>query len=115
MSASVKPPSYERPPFSISVKDPTAQLRELHLSFTPDFQRMNVELRLEVMRAYIASMLVQAKSTNDEAAQRGLMMVIELSEQLLPYIQSDSMPLQDTLVVEMGEAADGSSLDELLS
>ena len=111
MSASVSPPA----PFTISVHDPKPQLRELHLSFTPIFQQVNIEQRLEALRAYIESLVVQAKSTNDEGAQRGIMMVIELTEQLLPHIQSDAMPLQETLIVEMGEDADGSSLEELLS
>lgn len=115
MSASAFPPANQADPFNISVHDPSPQLRELHLSFTPEFQQLNVEQRLEAIRAYIESMLLQAKATNDAAAQRGLMMVIELTEQLLPHIQSDSLPLQETLIVEMGDAAQGSSLNELLS
>jgi len=101
-------------PFNISVHDPGPQLREMHLTFTVDFQGLTVDQRLESMRSYIESMLMQAKTTNDAGSQRGLMMVIELTEQLLPHIQSDSMPLQETLIVEMGEGADGSSLEELL-
>ncbi len=101
-------------PFNIAVHDPHSQLRELHLSFTAEFQQMEVNQRLESMRAYIESMVVQAKSTKDAGSQRGLMMVIELTEQLLPHIQSESMPLHETLIVEIGEGADGSSLEELL-
>ncbi len=115
MSASAYPPSHEPVPFNISVHDPKPQLRELHLSFTAEFQNMQVDQRLQAMREYIESMLLQAKSTSDEGTQRGLMMVIELSEQLMPHIQTDSMPLHETLIVEMGEDANGSSLDELLS
>lgn len=110
MSASANYPA----PFDISVYDPSPELREMHLSFTKAFQQMDVEQRLESMRGYIEFMVIQSKSASDEGAQRGLMMVIELTEQLLPHIQSDSMPLQETLIVEMGEGADGSSLDELL-
>jgi len=101
-------------PFDISVYDSSPELREMHLSFTPVFQQMDVEQRLESMRGYIESMVAQAKLSNDEGTQRGLMMVIELTEQLLPHIQSGGMPLQETLIVEMGEGADGFSLDELL-
>ena len=111
MSASMHPPV----PFNISVHDPKPQLRELHLSFTTDFQSMTVDQRLETLRAYIESMVEQAKSTTDTGGQRGLMMVIELTEQLLPHIQSNSLPLEQTLIVEMGEDAEGTSLDELLS
>jgi len=106
--------AYLPAPFDISVHDPQPRLRELHLSFTPEFQKMTVEQRLQALRTYIESMLEQAKSTGDAGTQKGLMMVIELTEQLLPHIQSDSMPLQETLIVEMGEDASGASLDELL-
>jgi len=110
MSATAYPPA----PFDIAVHDPQPKLRELHLSFTSEFQQMTVEQRLHALRTYIESMLAQAKSTDDTGTQKGLMMVIELTEQLLPHIQSESMPLQETLIVEMGENASGASLDELL-
>lgn len=101
-------------PFNISVHDPKPELRELHLDFTDEFRQMAVEQRLECIRAYIESLITQSQATEDASSQRGVMTVIEIAEQLLPHIQSDSLPLQQTLIVEMGEAAEGSSLDELL-
>jgi hypothetical protein len=56
-----------------------------------------------------------AKTVADEGAQRGLMTVIELTEQLMLHIKSDQLPLYETLIVEVGDSADGSTLDELLS
>lgn len=103
------------PPFSISVHDPKPELRELHLSFTDEFQQMSIEQRLESVRAYIESLIKQSHSLEDAGTQRGVMMVIEISEQLLPHIQSDSLPLKETLIVELGEAAEGSSLEDLLN
>lgn len=102
-------------PFSIAVQDPKPSLRELHFSFSSEFQQMSVEQRLETMRAYIESLLRQSQTLRSANEQKGLMTVIEISEQLLPHIQSDSLPLEQTLVVEMGEGAEGGSLDELLS
>lgn len=101
-------------PFTISVHDLKPELRELHLDFTDEFKKMSVEQRLECLRAYIESLIMQSKSINDPDSQRGVMTVIEIAEQLLPHIQSESLPLQQTLIVEMGEAAEGSSLNELL-
>jgi len=101
-------------PFTISVHDPKPDLRELHLDFSDEFKQMSVELRLECVRAYIESLIKQSQNINDPASQRGVMTVIEIAEQLLPHIQSESLPLNQTLVVEMGEAAEGSSLKELL-
>ncbi len=102
-------------PFSIAVHDPSPDLRELHFSFSSEFQQMSVEQRLETIRAYIESLLRQSQTLHNASEQKGLMTVIEISEQLLPHIQSDSLPLEQTLIVEMGEGAEGDSLDELLS
>ena len=89
-------------------------MRELHLSFTPVFQKMDVEQRLEALRAYVEYLIKQSESLQDESAQRGIMTVIQLTEQLLPHIQSNSLPLHEILIVEQGEDAEGTSLDELL-
>lgn len=102
------------PPFDIAVHDPKPTLRELHFSFTSAFQAMDVDQRLEAMRAYVESLIKQSESLQDENAQRGVITVIQITEQLLPHIQSNSLPLHETLIVELGEDAEGSSLDELL-
>ena len=102
-------------PFDISVQDPKPDLRELHFSFTQEFQQMTVDQRLEAMRAYVASLIKQAEGIKEVGEQRGLITVIQITEELLPHIQSDSLPLNEVLIVEMGEAAEGSSLEELLN
>ena len=101
-------------PFDISVQDPKPDLRELHFSFTDDFQKMAVDQRLEALRAYVESLIKQAETVVDAESQRGIITVIQITEQILPHIQSDSLPLQEVLIVEIGGAAEGSPLDELL-
>lgn len=101
-------------PFDISVQDPKPDLRELHFSFTDDFQVMSVEDRLETLRGYIESLIKHAQTLEDTESQRGIITVIEITEQLLPHIQANNLPLQEILIVEIGGAAEGSSLDELL-
>jgi hypothetical protein len=102
------------PPFDISVHDPKPTLRELHFSFTPIFQNMSVDQRLETLRSYIESLIKQTENLQDENAQRGIITVLQITEQLIPHIQSNSLPLHETLIVELGEDAEGSSLDDLL-
>jgi len=102
-------------PFTLSVHDSKPNLRELHMDFSVEFQAQSVEQRLETVRVYVASLISQAQQMQDAAEQRGVMTIIEITEQILPHIQSDSLPLDQTLIIEMGEAAEGSSLDELLN
>ncbi len=101
-------------PFEISVEDPKPDLRELHFSFTKDFQEMTLDQRIEALRAYVESLIKQAETLVDAESQRGIITVIQITEQILPHIQSASLPLQEVLIVEIGSAAEGSSLDELL-
>lgn len=76
---------------------------------------MTIDQRLESIRAYIVTLIKQSGDMQDVDGQRGIMTVIQITEQLLPHIQSDSLPLNEVLIVEMGEAAEGSDLDELLA
>lgn len=101
-------------PFDISVQDPKIDLRELHFSFTDDFQQMAVDQQLETLRGYVESLIKQAETLVDAESQRGIITVIQITEQILPHIQSGSLPLHEVLIVEIGGAAEGSSLDELL-
>ena len=101
-------------PFEISVQDPKPDLRELHFSFTDDFQKMPVDQRLEALRTYVKSLVKQAETLVDPESQRGIVTVIQITEEIFPHIQSDSLPLHEVLIVEIGGAAEGSSLDELL-
>lgn len=102
------------PPFDIAVHDPKPTLRELHFSFSQTFQEMDIDQRLEALRAYIESLITQTKSLQDENAQRGMITVIQIVEELLPHIQSNNLPLHETLIVELGEDAVGSTLNDLL-
>jgi len=70
--------------------------------------------RLEALRAYIKSLVKQAETLVDPESQRGIVTVIQISEEIFPHIQSDNLPLDEVLIVEIGGAAEGSSLDELL-
>lgn len=75
---------------------------------------MTVEQRLESLHAYGKTLIDQGRQFTDANSQKGIMTVLEILEQLFPHIQSGSLPLNETLVVEMGDGAEGSSLNELL-
>ncbi len=102
-------------PFTLSIQNPKPNLRELHIDFTPAFRELSIDERLENLRVYVQALIQQSESLQDPDAQRGVIMMIEIVEQILPHVQSDSLPLEQTLIVEMGEGGEGSSLNELLS
>ena len=102
-------------PFNIGINDRgPGQPRELHLGFTLEFQRMEQQQRVKIYKDYIEHLIAQAQLAKDEASQKGIITVLQITEQLFPHLQSEKIPLEQTIIVEVGEGAEGSSLDELL-
>jgi len=88
---------------------------EIHLSFTAEFQGMDKDQRVKVYKAYLEHLIAQAQLAEDENSQKGIITVLQIADRLFPHLQADQIPLQETIIVEMGENAEGSSLDELLN
>ena len=103
-------------PFNIGFDENTQlKTKEIHLSFSAEFQAMDQAERVKVYQNYIEHLIAQAQLTEDELSQKGVITILEITEQLFPHIQSGQMPLQETIIVEIGDKAEGCSLDELLS
>jgi len=103
-------------PFTIGFNEnPQNQAREIHLSFTPEFRAMDLQQRITVYKSYVEYLIAQAQRAQDESVQKGIITVLQIAEQLFPHLQAEQVPLHETIIVEMGENAEGSSLDELLN
>ena len=92
-------------PFTISILDNgDAQSKELHLIFTADFKNSNVPERVGKLQAYIMNI---ANNTQDLALdspdRQGMLIVKQLSEQLLSHISNDEMELDETIVIEINK------------
>lgn len=99
-------------PFSISIVDNTdTQSRELHLSFKPAFQRQPQVARLETLQTHIQSLQQSVEQETNDATRQGMLMMLQIVEELYPHIEQDEIPLDETIVIEMGAS---SPLDKLL-
>jgi len=101
-------------PFNIGFNDDDGS-RQLQLSFTAEFRRMEQPQRLKTYKDYMEQLIAQAQLAEDENSQKGIITVLQIAEQLFPHLQAEQIPLEQTIIVEMGDDAEGSSLDELLS
>ncbi|MCW9014141.1 MAG: hypothetical protein OQL06_10185 [Gammaproteobacteria bacterium] len=100
-------------PFHIQIVDNSdAASRELHLSFSPEFQKLDHESRIKDFRDHITALQQQSQASEDSATQQGILTILQISEQILPHIESDEVPLSETIVIEIGPA---SPFDQLLS
>lgn len=103
-------------PFKIEyTEDAGAGIRELHFTFTGLFRALGLEQRVTTFEAYLSQLAEDINNTNDIANRQGMITVFQISEQLFPHLQADEIPLNETLVVELGEQTEGTSLSELLS
>jgi len=99
-------------PFNINVVDNTDnQSRELQLSFTQEFQAQQTEARIESFRQHIVNLQKAIDQETDTNNQQGMLMILQISEQLLPHIEADEIPLSEMIVIEMGPS---SPFDHLL-
>jgi len=100
-------------PFTIAVNDNSETgVRELHLGFKPAFQQLDLQSRLETLKEYQASLQADI-SDSDEASQQGMMTILQISQELLPHLESDDIPLEETIIIEIGPSQ-SSPFDELL-
>ena len=99
-------------PFSVSVIDNTdTQSRELHLSFKPAFQRQPLAARVETVLAHMQGLQESMEQESNDATRQGMLMMLQIVEELYPHIEQDEIPLDETIVIEMGAS---SPLDKLL-
>ena len=89
-------------PIKLSIIDDDQSMnRELQLSFTQEFQDATVAERSKQFVDYINTLRQQIGeiSDNNDATRQGLMTVLQITEELLPHIRNDEVPLQDTIAI----------------
>ena len=100
-------------PFSVSVVENTeSQTRELHLSFTQSFQNAPLEDRISLFTTHIKDLGINASGETDQQTLQGMNAILQISEQLLPHIIDNEIPLNEAIIVEIGSS---SPFDNLLS
>lgn len=90
-------------PFIIHiVENPETLARELHLSFTPTFQALDAAARSETLASYAEELRTQiAAPDEDDRNRSGVITILQVAEQLLPYLQADEISLEETIVLEV--------------
>jgi len=101
-------------PFTIAVNDNSETgLRELHLGFKPAFQNQPLDERIQATSDYLDSLQKDISAESDANNQQGMMTILQIVQQLLPHLKSDEIPLEETIIVEIGPNQ-SSPFDELL-
>jgi hypothetical protein len=89
-------------PLKIEVIDNDQGSRELHLDFTDEFRSMNQAQQSEAFHEFILYLKGEIGVLEDKDPNRkGMLMIAQISEQLLPHIEANEIPLEETVVVNL--------------
>lgn len=88
--------------------------REIHVDFQEEFQNLELQEQANEFVKHISSLhsQVAALKEEDEKERQGMLMVLQLLEELSPHIQAGEVPLNETIV---GKVQVPSPLSQLIS
>jgi len=94
-------------PLSVNVKDDDIQAkRTLEITFTDAFQQLGHNEQVAAMKSYIQTLFQNAESLPQGQAEReGILLIMQICEQLLPMLQQQELDLAETISLEMGLAS----------
>ena len=76
----------------------------LRLEFTEEFQALDDAARGQTFTEYLKELQRQSTGLEETDPNRqGMLIVLQVGEQLLPLIQTNSLPLNETLEIEISQ------------
>ncbi|MCK5091993.1 MAG: transcriptional regulator [Gammaproteobacteria bacterium] len=92
-------------PFKISIVDKSdSQSKELHLTFTDSFSNCALDERVSMFEKYINELSDNIQQLPaDSQDRKGMLIIDQLTGQLLPHIASNELELDETIVVEINK------------
>ena len=89
-------------PFNIGTLQNDMGGNELHLNFTADFRAMNSAQQADAFQNYINNLINEISRLDEKDANRqGMLAILQVAEQLMPHIQANEIPLEETIVISL--------------
>ncbi len=90
-------------PLIVSVLDDDIQnKRTLEIDFTEQYQKLTAEQQAADMKKYIQELFQNAEALPDKDSNRqGLLLIMQICEELLPLIQQQELDLKETITMEL--------------
>ncbi len=89
-------------PFKIGNMQNDLGGHELHLDFTAEFRAMNSAQQADSFQNYITSLINEISRLDENDANRqGMLTILQVAEQLMPHIQTNEIPLEETIVISL--------------
>jgi len=89
-------------PLSIGILDNDNGSRELHLKFRPEFRVLNLQQQSEAFQDFIRTLRHEISQLDENDINRqGMLTILQICEQLMPHIEANELPLEETIVVNI--------------
>ena len=84
------------------------------MGFKPAFQQQDLQSRLAAVKSHLLELQKNIEAETDANNQQGMITIMQISQELLPHLESDEIPLDETIVIEIGPIQT-SPFDDLLA
>lgn len=82
--------------------DESGSAWQLLLSFTPEFQAMDIAAQGASFADYVAELASEVGRREEQDANRqGMLIVLQIAEQLLPHIQSGDLAVEESIIIQV--------------
>ena len=89
-------------PFTIGTLQNDMGNHELHLNFTAEFRAMNLAQQADSFQNYINNLINEiGRLDENDANRQGMLTILQVAEQLMPHIQANEIPLEETIVISL--------------
>jgi len=87
-------------PIKIGILENDLGGREVHLDFTTEFRALNSQQQTDKFRSFIANLAKDIEALEEDSADRkGMLAIHQICEQMMPHIEANEIPLEETIVV----------------
>ncbi len=89
-------------PLNISVVDTDTGERELHLKFSAEFKALKLNQQCDSFHEFIHYLKTEIDILEESDPNRhGMLTIQQIAEQMLPHIESNEIPLEDAIIVNI--------------
>lgn len=89
-------------PLKISIADTDTGDRELQLKFTPEFKAMKLNEQCDAFHEFIHYLKTEIDVLEEgDPNRQGMLTILQIAEQLLPHVESNEIPLEDAIIVNI--------------
>ena len=71
-------------------------------TFAPEFRALNIAEQTDAFQQYIRDLINSISQLDpNDPNRRGMLTILQVAEQLMPHIEANEIPLEETIVISL--------------